>query len=204
MSAPRLSARGRLFVGLLCLLCGLLPVLGGLGIGPLGAGKSPGVPDWVSIVAGGVFIMAGFAIMVENVPVLSELLGLGAAAGLAAVGNWIAFGPGTRACTATISGWWTTSRAAGDIECRIVFGWGALLTDIFIVLMLLALVMKAIGTRPWLLRLKKAAEWTMLLVLAPLLLFLVVLALFGGGREALSGWYAKRFGQIKNDDGHSR
>ena len=203
MSDDKLSPRGRLIVGLLCLLCGLIPILGGLGISPFADGRVAGVPDWVPIAGGGVFVLAGIAIVANNRTV-GALVGLGASAGLAAVGNWIAFGVGVRSCTMTFSGWWTSTRMAGDLPCRVAFGWGAVLLDIFIVLMALSMAAKAFGHPPALVRLKKAAEWSLLAALAPLLLILAVFALLGSGGGALSGWFSRRFGQIKKDGGDSR
>lgn len=203
MSDDQLSPRGRLVVGLLCLLCGLAPILGGLGIAPFAEGRVPGVPDWVPIAGGGVFVLAGIAI-VANHRTVGALAGLAATAGLAAIGNWIAFGAGVRNCTMTFSGGWSGSRAAGDLTCRLAFGWGAALTDVLVLLLALTLVRKTFGDRAWLGRLQKFCEGVLLIVLAPLLLVLVVLALLGGGGGALSGWFSRRFGKIKKDGGDSR
>lgn len=203
MNGDKLSPLGRLFVGLLCLMCGLFPILAGLGVGAFDVGRAPGVPDWVVIAAGGIFVLAGVAIMADSAG-FGVVAGLACALGLAAVGNWMAFGPGVRNCTMTLTGWWTSSRLVGDLPCRLVFGWGAVVTDVLVLLLLLSAIRKVFGDTAGLARLQRAAEWAMLAVLAPLLLILALFALASGGREALSGWYARRFKQIKKDDSDSR
>jgi hypothetical protein len=54
------------------------------------------------------------------------VLGLTAAAALASIGTWVAFGPGPRAFSGT--GMFLLSREAGETVGRIVFGFGAVLT----------------------------------------------------------------------------
>ena len=87
------------FIGWLLVACGVMPVLGGLGIEPFSEGNVSGVPNWVPIVAGGVFIAAGISLLLKHLTGLAELFGIATAAGLGAVGSWIAFGIGRRNCT---------------------------------------------------------------------------------------------------------
>ena len=59
-----------------------------------------------------------------------------AAAALAAVGGWIGFGPGSRRCGGSIGG---IPFLPGEWVCRLVFGAGAILTGLIVLLMLRSL-----------------------------------------------------------------
>jgi len=134
----KLSPAGRFFFGLLCLACGILPVLASFDIGPLGREAING-PAWLGAAAGGVFIVAGIALLMgedgsrSDHPLSYVLLAciLGA---FAAVSNWIAFGPGPRECTIAMVGVaFDSGSPANGIACRAGFGIGAGILDGFLI-----------------------------------------------------------------------
>ena len=128
---------------------GILIVLLAIGIIP-GAEASLEAPRWVVAAAGLAFGLAGAAMIVgyavaggvgpdgdlptgtpRGVRVTQYLLGLGIIGALASVGTWIAFGPGPRAFTVTLP---FVGRGPGDETVgRAVFGIGAVLTWLFLV-----------------------------------------------------------------------
>ena len=165
---------------------GLLPMLAAFDIGPLGREDING-PPWLGFVAGGIFAAAGLALIAgPQAPLANGLFGILALAGLAAIGNWIAFGAGVRACSGSISlPWlWNESDLSG-LACRIPFGLGALITDAFLCYMVVAMLQKLLGGPPHLARVLKAAEWLILASLAPFLLLLLAIALLGGAAGAV-------------------
>jgi len=131
-----LSPKARLAFGLLCVAAGLLPVLASFDIGPLGRAAING-PAWLGAAAGGVFIIAGIALLLgedgsrSDHPLSYVLLAcvLGA---LAAAANWIAFGPGPRECTIAIDALETATPANG-LLCRTGFAIGAGILDGFLI-----------------------------------------------------------------------
>jgi len=133
-----LSPAARFFFGLLCLAAGILPVLASFDIGPLGRDSING-PAWLGAAAGGVFIVAGIALMLgedgsrSDHPLSYVLLAciLGA---FAAIANWIAFGPGPRECTMAVVGVaFESDSPANGIACRAGFGIGAGILDGFLI-----------------------------------------------------------------------
>ena len=86
-------------------------------------------PVWVGQAAGGTFVLGGLAILsqangfarVYNWLVLATLVAL------FAVGVWVAFGAGARACMAAF---WFFTTSTNAIICRSVFGFGAVLVGI--------------------------------------------------------------------------
>ena len=140
----------------------------------------------VFVVAGILPMLAAFDIG-PQAPLAGGLFGVLALAGLAAIGNWVAFGPGPRACSGSISLSWLWGAADfSGLACRISFGLGALITDAFLCWMIVSLLQKALGGPPRLARLLKAAEWLIMAslvpILLPLLLFLVAGAALGAIR----------------------
>lgn len=133
-----LSPRARLGFGLLCLAAGILPALASFDVGPLGREAING-PAWLGAAAGGVFIVAGIALMLgedgsrSDHPLSYVLLAciLGA---FAAIANWIAFGPGPRECTMAVVGFaFESDSPANGIACRAGFGIGAGILDGFMI-----------------------------------------------------------------------
>lgn len=174
------------FLGLVFVAAGILPMLAAFDIGPLGREDING-PPWLGFVAGGIFSAAGLAVMAgTRFPLVGNLFGVLALAGLAAIGNWIAFGVGTRVCTGSLSLPWLWGE--GDfsgLACRIPFGLGALITDAFLCWAIVSLLQKFLGGPPQLARLLKAAEWLIVASLAPFILLLAIMALSGAAAAAV-------------------
>jgi len=187
MTRPRqLSPGAALLIGLLLVAAGALPMLAAWDIGPLGRADIHG-PPWLGVAAGGSFAAAGLALICgPQAPLANGLFGVLSVAGLAAIGNWIAFGLGARACSATLSmSWlWSGTDLAGA-ACRIPFGLGALITDALLGYMAVSLLQKALGGPPRLARLLKVAEWLILASLAPFLLLLLLLTLLAAATDAV-------------------
>lgn len=84
------------------------------------------VPAWVGYAACLTFVLAGLSLVAQSVSRQGAARALGAAcmAALVLTAVWVAFGPGERACSASIAwlGWLAT-----EFVCRGVFGFGALL-----------------------------------------------------------------------------
>jgi hypothetical protein len=170
-------------VGLIFVASGVFPMLAAFDIGPLGQDDING-PPWLGFVAGGIFATAGLSIMAgTRSSRAANLLGLLALAGLAMIGNWIAFGAGERVCSGSISLslMWSESDFSG-LGCRIPFGLGALITDAFLCYMIVATLQKALGGPPRLARLLKAAEWLIVASISP---FILLLAIMGIGSAAV-------------------
>jgi hypothetical protein len=108
----------------------------------------------------------------------ANLFGLLSLAGLAMIGNWIAFGAGERVCSGSISlpGAWTETDFSG-LGCRIPFGLGALITDAFLGYLIVSMAQKALGGPPRLARLLKAAEWLIVASISPFILLLAVIGI---------------------------
>lgn len=172
-SRPYFSFRHVL--GLVSVACGLPFMLAAFDIGPLQRADIQG-PPWLAVVAGGIFAAAGAALLVgRRQRTLRDALGLAVIVGLAAIGNWIAFGAGERFCQGSLplslasvdgvlSGW----------QCRLPFGFGALVTDAIALYFAILLLQRLCGGPPALARTKRAGEWLVVLSLAPLLIPLVL------------------------------
>ncbi len=173
------SRLGNLVLGLVVIGFGVFPVLAAFDIGPLGT-KDINGPPWLGIAAGGVFVVAGLILMLgESFPLLKNLLGVLIVVGLAALGNWIAFGVGDRVCTGTsfLFGFGSGAQYS-DLACRIPFGFGAVIIDAFLFYAIVKLFQKSLGGPPKLALLMKIAEGLLMISLSP---FLVFLFLFVGG-----------------------
>lgn len=184
--SQQLSPRGTLLVGLLFVAAGIFPMLAAFDIGPLRREDING-PPWLGFVAGGVFACGGLAVMVgPRAVLLNSLFAMLALAGLAAMGNWVAFGAGERACSGSLSLPWLWGEGEfSGLGCRIPFGIGALITDAIFCYMTVSLLQKALGGPPRLARLLKAAEWLILASLLPILLPLLAVMLLGGAFGAV-------------------
>lgn len=156
----QLSPRGAVAMGLLFILCGVLPILMGLGIiTPTDQTGSP-PPAWVPVAAGLVFVAAGLAVILDfgvavgmdpqgdfeagtsmGIRATSLILTLTILGLFAAVAGWIAFGSGPRAFTSTLSMPFLESRwQSSELAGRVAFGAGA----VFMVLMFLACGIKGV------------------------------------------------------------
>jgi hypothetical protein len=136
------SLASAVILGLLFVAMGAFVVLAVTGIIPEGQ-KGLGAPVWVAVCAGGLFVLAGGAVLLRtaaggnlddgempaNAPFWMRLaqyfIGLAIVAGLASIGSWVAFAPGEREFTVTST---LTGRApANEWIGRIVFGIGAVI-----------------------------------------------------------------------------
>lgn len=183
---PALTPGASLLFGLLFVASGIFPMLAAFDIGPLDRADIQG-PPWLGFVAGGTFVAAGLAIIAgPRAALANSLFAILALAGLAALGNWVAFGAGARACSGSLALPWLWGE--GDfsgLACRIPFGLGAAITDAFLAWMIVATLQQALGGPPRLARLRKAAEWLILASLLPLLLPLLLVLLVGVALGAL-------------------
>jgi hypothetical protein len=136
-----------LIIGLLAIAMGGLAMLAVSGLLP---GKGANAPLWVAVAGGMIFVFAGGALVLRwlaggathdaELPEGSpwwlrasySLIGLACIGMLAAIGTWVAFGPGERAFTMTIP--YGGSAPAGQSIGRIAFGVGALVTWLFFIL----------------------------------------------------------------------
>ena len=140
MGERPLSPGTTAWVGALCSLMGLVILFVALGIIPTDESKLH-APHWVVGAAGLMFFLAGIAILTgppPDTPVASRttwrtfLLGLGIVGALAAVFNWVAFGPGPRAFGGSVSiPFVTVSGPSSEWSGRIAFGAVAVLIDAF-------------------------------------------------------------------------
>jgi hypothetical protein len=89
----------------------------------------------------------------------------------AAIGNWIAFGPGPRQCSGGFTAFmFTTRRMAAEIECRVAFGFGACIMNGILVWMLAAGLRKVAGPGRLADGLEKFGKGVFLLALSPILI----------------------------------
>jgi len=143
-------------MGLLFAGFGVLPILGSLGIVPLR--NELGVPGWVGVCTGLLFVLAGAGIingyavaggagadgdLPRGTPfavrLIQYLLGLGVAGLLTTIIGWVAFGPGERRFSISLYVPFLAERWAGDDTFgRLAFGIGAAL--MFAIFVALAIV----------------------------------------------------------------
>lgn len=123
---------GRLVFGALFAVPGL--VILGVGLRVVEVDPSTvHAPYWLIAMLGGMFALAGVWLFSQGTrfePFLQAIVGPAILVGILTALHWVAFGPGVRQCTGGfslpfITGW----RIAGDLECRMAFGYGALLFD---------------------------------------------------------------------------
>ena len=182
-SDQQLSPAGRLLVALALLAAGVLPVLAAFDVGPL-LQKDIHGPPWIAGAAGGAFMLAGLAIGVgqsERLRWMGSAAGLLCAVAMAAISNWIAFGAGERQCSSTLSGvFWSASRSAGNVECRVAFGIGAVMIDGIVLWGLGAAIGKQFGPGLVQRAIENLGITITVVALSPFLLFALVVA-FGHG-----------------------
>jgi hypothetical protein len=153
----RLSPRGTIVVGAFSMGVGLLIVLMSADVIPTDESKFH-APRWVASACGLMFVLAGVALAAFSAPGAPEgagrttwrsfLLGGGIVALMAAVSNWIAFGPGERRFGGTISvPFGAVSGPAGEWSGRLVFGIGAALVDLLLVWMVARGLRDLLGRR---------------------------------------------------------
>jgi len=102
--------------------------------------RQPGlrVPPAVGYLAAGSFAAAGVSLFLQGAGLAraAAVPAILAAAALAGIGGWIGFGPGSRRCGGSLG---DIRFIPGEWVCRLVFGAGALLTALIVLLMLRSL-----------------------------------------------------------------
>ncbi|WP_119302566.1 hypothetical protein [Dongia deserti] len=182
----------RILIAFICIASGVVPMLAAFDLGPLDSSAING-PRWLGFLAGAVFVAAGIALVLGE-RLQRSVLASGFFAlvigSFAAIGNWIAFGPGPRECTIAMAGFLLDSYWANAIACRAGFGIGALLLDGIVLWMIAASLRTILGPGALPTFVEKVGVTLMLLVLAPILLPML---LFGIGRillESFATWRA--------------
>jgi hypothetical protein len=170
-------------IGLFVAAMGLTPMLAALDVIP-SPDSSFHAPRWVVFLAGGLFFTVGMWILMQaavgenRAKVFGSAVGFSLVVGLAFLSNWIAFGSGTReGCSGTASFLgFSSSRTAADFECRAAFGYGALFMNVIIVRGIAWwLGNKAFPGNRAARALEKLSEWTMGLLLLPLIFLALLL-----------------------------
>ena len=183
-----MSPAARIFFGLFCIACGTPPALSAFDIGPFSSADING-PPWLGLLAGGVFIAVGIAMLLGNLQRSgpgSYILFSFVLAALTAIANWIAFGPGPRACTIAFAGFFFESDSwANGLACRAGFGIGAAMLDGFMLWMVAKALRDIIGEGPLPNAIEKLGIAFLILAVAPIFLPLLI---FPFGRALLEGF----------------
>ncbi|MBK5256103.1 MAG: hypothetical protein JJE39_08725 [Vicinamibacteria bacterium] len=179
-----LSPAGRVGLALLLIVGGGIVAMASVDLGPLSSAEING-PPWLAAAAGGVILLAGLSVAAgpqRRQHPFSYGIAFLVLAGLAAIGNWIALGPGLRGCRVEIPGLTSSDGTwISGIGCRAAFGIGALAMDGILVWMLAMGIGKALGPGNPAHFVQKFGEGALLIGLAPILvpmvLFLIVKSL---------------------------
>jgi hypothetical protein len=120
-----------LIVGFAALIAGLFPLAIALGWFVIPPSRLH-APTWIVGVGGAFFILCGLAILVpERFARMRGFLASLAVSALAVVFNWVAFGPGERKFSATLSlGTFVTAAPSSENAGRAVFGLFAVLVGL--------------------------------------------------------------------------
>jgi hypothetical protein len=171
----------RLLFGALFAAPGLLIV--GIGTGAIQVDPSSvHAPYWLIAMIGGMFSVVGVWLASRDTrvePFLKPVVGPVVLFGLLTALHWVAFGPGVRECTGSVAiPFFSNSRQAGGLECRLAFGYGAVLFDgLFLSAGLSQLARKRLTGGAQALT-EKASSTVLLVAIAPLLP-VVLLAMAG-------------------------
>jgi hypothetical protein len=169
-----LTPTARVVFGLLFVGFGIFPMLASFDIGPLRSSDING-PPWLGLAAGGVFAAGGLAVLAgERLAPVRDLMIFSLLLGLAALGNWVAFGAGERVCAGASLAGIELGGSLRGVACRIPFAVGALAMIGIVVLAGVAMLQTRLGGPPALARSKAAAETFLLVCLAPVLIVLAV------------------------------
>lgn len=189
---------GEVLAGLLCVGCGLYPVLAVLGL----LGPDPidaAAPDWLLLIIGAMFVVTGAWVPFRHTAAgkqAGRLVGIGVVVGLFTAGNWVAFGPGERECSTSIEiPFLELETERSDLGCRIPFGWGAVLMNGVLLVIVASGLEKRVGKHPALTALDRTGWAVVLLALSPLLVVLLITALAGGGKTFVAERWAKLRGR---------
>ncbi len=189
-SPEDMSLTARLLMGGLFAVMGLVPIAVSLGVVEVDP-DSVHAPMWIIGMLGGMFTLVGLWIGTAGTPVgrvLGRLTGPVVLIGLLSMLHWVAFGPGVRQCSGSISiPFVSASRPAGDLECRLAFGYGALLFDGLIFGAMLSTWAEANLEGTKLKVLKGTGNALIIIPLAPFFLVLVTVALIKAGWTKLRG-----------------
>jgi len=142
MPPQMLSARATAWVGALFGVVGLIILFVALGIIPTDESKFE-APHWVVGAAGLAFFLIGILLLTtppDQAPEAAArttwrtfLLGTGVVGAMAAIFNWVAFGPGPRHFGGGISiPFVAISSRQNEWSGRVAFGIGAVLIDLFL------------------------------------------------------------------------
>ncbi len=145
MRSTQFSGRQNVAVALCAIAIGLYVMLAAGGFAPIpNARNSINGPVWVALVSGGAFVLAGLIVLSrgmagdgcfagplpEDAPYwlrLGQYLAvLSLFVTFAAIGSWVAMGPGTRTFNMSVP--WFVSDEAGERFGRFAFAVGALIT----------------------------------------------------------------------------
>jgi hypothetical protein len=181
MAEPKsLSPAARLALAALMIVVGVVAMLSACDLGPIARGKING-PPWIALVAGGLFVLAGSSLALgrgARSRLVSSILTFAMFAGFASLGNWIAFGAGPRACGAHFTGFlFTSSRLAGEIECRAAFGVGAMILNGLLFYLAARFLAKRLPPGRAAAAVEKTGSAVLLVCLVPILLPLLLLGL---------------------------
>jgi hypothetical protein len=183
---PRREAIGRFLFGAVFAVPGLLIV----GIGTRTIQVDPSSvhgPYWLIGMIGGMFTVVGVWLASRGTrleAVFKPVIGPVVLVCLLTALHWVAFGPGVRQCTGSVSLlFFSDSGQAGDLECRLAFGYGAVLFDGLFLSVGLSHFAKKRLTGVALSLTEKAGSAVLLLAIAPLLpVILVAIAVQAGTR----------------------
>jgi hypothetical protein len=183
------SPAARLVLGLICIAGGLLPMLAAFDLGPLDADAING-PRWLGLLAGAIFIAGGIGVVLGDRlqgGVLAHALFALTIASFAAIANWIAFGPGPRACAGAVD---VVAFTYPDIACRAGFGIGAILLDGFVLWMVAASLHTIFGPGALPSMVRKVGIALMLLALVPIILPLLLIEIARVFIKSCATWRA--------------
>ena len=121
--------RQLILAGLLCLGCGLGIGLVALDIVPVDD-ASVHAPDWIILLAGGVFLSAGLAILLRDHPLIVAVLGNGIVLSFAVIAAWVAVAGSAEHFSSNIP------FLPRDLDVKIargVFGFSAVVCALFLI-----------------------------------------------------------------------
>ncbi len=131
-SLEGMTLRGRLLLGGVFAGVGLLIVAMVTGSGSFEPDMAE-APEWLGVLAGGLFVLVGAWIFARETPLqpaLDRAVGPLVLMGLLTISHWVAFGPGARECTGSLSIPFISSWVpVGGLQCRWAFAAGALFFD---------------------------------------------------------------------------
>jgi hypothetical protein len=151
-------------MGVMFIACALVPVLAGVGILPVRQSTHSDAPVWIAVSIGLAFLFAGAVLLSDAVAGglgpdgqlradaprwikrFQSVMGLAIAVTLATITSWVAFGPGERHFSASVSlPFIAASKGGGDTAGRWAFGFGAVLIWTLIAVTLVGAARKAIA-----------------------------------------------------------